>query len=293
MEKEKKLLVVTDMQYDFIGGALGINEELWGRDFKKDLVARVASKINYYLDNGWYVIFTQDTHQDDYMDTREGRNLPTPHCIEGSHGWHIHKTLRDAVTLRGRELITCEKPTFGGEELSRYYRIATMPYYDTIEFVGLCTGICVLANAVYAKMLCYERTEIVVDASCCACVTPETHETALRAMKMQQITVTNEDYRVKFIGDKIEEFIATSTPENDMKSRLEFSGREATEDFINEVLSEIGYEYDKWLDSDGYIESMYYTKEDSTIRLYVIFDSEYPRTVEIFTEDYGKYYYQY
>ena len=171
------LLIVVDMQNDFIDGALGTAEAV-------AIVPRVLEKIKSFPGK---VLFTRDTHHENYTDTQEGKNLPVPHCIEGTPGWEIRPEL-DA--LRRTEPI--DKPTFGsvklGEMLLR--ENAENPIAG-ITFVGLCTDICVISNALLAKAFLPE-VPIAVDAACCAGVTPQSHKNALAAMKACQIKVENE-----------------------------------------------------------------------------------------------------
>ena len=167
-----KILVVVDMQKDFIDGALGTAEAV-------AIVPGVIEKIKEYENSDSLVIYTKDTHFENYMDTREGRHLPVPHCIKGTAGHEIPDEI-----LRGHDLII-EKPTFGSTELVSYLESIE---FDEIELIGLCTDICVVSNALLIKARFPER-EVSVDSSCCAGVTPATHEAALTTMKMCQINV--------------------------------------------------------------------------------------------------------
>lgn len=168
-----KILCVIDMQNDFIDGALGTNEAVAITD-------NVVKKIELYRKNGDRVIFTRDTHYDNYMQTQEGRNLPVPHCIKDTDGWQISSKL--AV---GDSLII-DKPTFGSVQLSEY--IAGLEGVDEVELIGLCTDICVISNAMLIKARLPE-VRVSVDSACCAGVTPESHSNALSAMKMCQIEI--------------------------------------------------------------------------------------------------------
>ncbi|MCD8096955.1 MAG: cysteine hydrolase [Lachnospiraceae bacterium] len=173
----QKILVVVDMQNDFIDGALGTKEAV-------AIVPRVEEKIRNFPGR---VIFTRDTHEQNYMDTQEGQRLPVPHCIRGTEGWQIRPEL---AALCKEEPV--DKPTFGSVELGELLCQANEEEaIESITFVGLCTDICVISNALLAKAYLPE-VPIVVDASCCAGVTPESHETALSAMKVCQITVEKE-----------------------------------------------------------------------------------------------------
>ena len=173
-----KILVVVDMQNDFIDGALGTPEA-------QAIVPNVAAKIQKYVENGDKVLFTADTHfAEDYLDRQEGRKLPVMHCIHGTHGWH----LADGLYVSNAPLVT--KTTFGCWDLG--HRIQSMldpnEEFDSIEVVGLCTDICVISNVMIIKSW-FEETPIIVDSSCCAGVTPESHENALNAMRMCHIEV--------------------------------------------------------------------------------------------------------
>ena len=168
-----KLLIVVDMQNDFIDGALGTKEAV-------AIVPNVAEKIKGARDAGWEVVFTRDTHQKNYLQTQEGKNLPVVHCILGSKGWQISDKL-DVGKSR-----IFDKPSFGSLDLADY--VATLNYLEEIELVGLCTGICVISNAFILKAKVPE-VKITVDSSCCACVTPESHATALSAMRLCQVNI--------------------------------------------------------------------------------------------------------
>lgn len=171
-----KLLVVVDMQNDFVSGVLGTREAA-------DIVPRVAGKVAEAVRAGDDVVFTQDTHGADYLETQEGRNLPVPHCVRGSEGWQIIPELREYAA--GRRCV--EKPAFGSTELAH---LAARAGYDEIELVGVCTDICVISNAMLLKAALPEAV-ITVDAACCAGVTPQAHRNALAAMKCCQIRVQN------------------------------------------------------------------------------------------------------
>lgn len=168
----KRLLVVVDMQKDFIDGSLGTKEAA-------AIVPAVKKKIEDYEKAGDEVVFTLDTHFDNYLDTQEGKNLPVKHCIKGSEGWRLHEELEE---FRGRRF---EKVTFGSIECGQY---AAQGGYDRVELVGLCTDICVISNAMLIKAMAPELP-VEVDSTCCAGVTPQSHENALSAMKMCQIGV--------------------------------------------------------------------------------------------------------
>ncbi len=173
----RKLLIVIDMQNDFIDGALGTEEAL-------KIVPNVIDKIRSFPAGD--VFATQDTHQENYLDTEEGRNLPVVHCICGTNGWKIREDVAEA--LEEREARIVEKPTFGSialvEEIRRIYEEEN-GNVET-ELVGLCTDICVVSNALLLKASLPEM-RITVDPSCCAGVTPELHQAALQTMKSCQV----------------------------------------------------------------------------------------------------------
>lgn len=175
----KKLLVVVDMQNDFIDGSLGTKEAV-------AIVPQVVNKIKQYRREGSPIIVTMDTHSDDYLSTQEGKHLPVSHCIKDSEGWKLNPEVLSA--LEDKQLKTYEKPTFGSTEFSHDLSSGMYDDITTMEFVGLCTDICVISNVLLAKAHLLDTT-IQVDASCCAGVTPESHENALKAMEMCQIDV--------------------------------------------------------------------------------------------------------
>lgn len=166
----KKLLVIVDMQNDFVDGVLA-----------NEAAKKIVKKIKKYAESfDGDIIFTQDTHTKNYMETQEGEKLPVPHCIKNTKGWNIVDELKD---IPGRRFY---KPTFGSMELAKVIR---KEYADAeIYFVGTCTGICVISNAMMAKAFAPEARVKVID-KLCACVTPESHKTAIEAMKMCQIEI--------------------------------------------------------------------------------------------------------
>ena len=172
-----KYLIVVDMQNDFIDGALGTKEAVAIVPYVKSVIENFDGKV----------IFTRDTHFEDYMETQEGNNLPVPHCIKGTHGWQIRAEL-DA--LRKTEAI--DKVTFGSKDLVDVLK--NEDNIESIEFIGLCTDICVISNAMLVKAF-YPEIPLIVDAKACAGVTPQSHKNALDAMKMCQIKIINEGYR--------------------------------------------------------------------------------------------------
>ena len=176
----KKTLIVVDMQNDFIDGALGTKEA-------QAIVPNVKKKIEEYKARGDEIIFTRDTHFENYLKTNEGKHLPVEHCIENTHGWNVAEEL-DAVD--------CEhinKTSFGHPywDIIKDGESVLVRFLDEIEIVGVCTDICVVSNALILKAL-YPESNITVDASCCAGVTPESHQAALTTMKMCQINVIGE-----------------------------------------------------------------------------------------------------
>jgi len=169
----KKLLVVIDMQNDFIDGALGTPEAV-------AIVDAVREKIKAYPARD--IFATMDTHGPDYLTTQEGRNLPVEHCIRGTDGWRLRPEIEELLT----EAVIFEKPTFGSVRMAEAAgRIADL---EEIELVGLCTDICVVSNAMLLKAAMPE-VRISVDAACCAGVTPEKHLAALETMRSCQIEV--------------------------------------------------------------------------------------------------------
>ena len=168
----RKTLIVIDMQKDFIDGSLGTKEAV-------SIVDKVKEKIKQYKENGEQIIYTRDTHPENYLETREGKYLPVVHCVKGSEGWLIPEELR----VEGCEVI--DKPSFGYTGWEKYD-------FEEIEIIGLCTDICVVSNALMLKAI-YPEIKITVDASCCAGVTVESHKAALLTMKMCQIEIRGEE----------------------------------------------------------------------------------------------------
>lgn len=174
----RKILVVVDMQKDFVDGALGSSEAV-------AIVDNVVKKINEFDGE---IIVTYDTHQDNYMETREGKYLPVPHCIENTDGWKLFYKVESA--LIGRDHTRIYKPTFGSTTLVNFLDDVDEKNTE-VTIIGLCTDICVVSNAMLLKAF-YPDMDITVDASCCAGVTPESHIAALTTMKMCQINVIGE-----------------------------------------------------------------------------------------------------
>lgn len=173
----QNILIVVDMQNDFIDGALGTKEA-------QAIVGKVAAKMRGFEGR---VICTRDTHGEDYLGTQEGRKLPVRHCERGSQGWQLHPLIE--AERRGEAV---DKPVFGSAALGKMLEEENgREKIESIELVGLCTDICVISNALLLRAFLPE-TEIIVDASCCAGVSPESHRTALKAMKACQVRIDNE-----------------------------------------------------------------------------------------------------
>lgn len=171
----KKLLVVVDIQNDFVDGTLG----------SKEAVAIIPNAVNKIKNWDGEIVCTADTHPDNYLETNEGKHLPVPHCIEKTYGWMLNKEIANAL---GENPTIISKPTFGSLYLADYIRGNN---FDRIEFIGLCTDICVVSNVLLAKAY-VPGASIAVDVSCCAGVTPESHNAAIQTMKMCQIEIVGE-----------------------------------------------------------------------------------------------------
>ena len=170
------ILVVVDMQKDFVDGALGTPEA-------GTIVPRVVERIRAFEGP---ILVTYDTHGETYLDTAEGKKLPVPHCIHGTAGWALDA--RVAAALEGKPFTALEKPTFGSVELPAAVQQAAGDDDFDVTLIGLCTDICVVSNALLLKAHFPERM-VAVDAACCAGVTPATHTAALTTMGMCQIDV--------------------------------------------------------------------------------------------------------
>lgn len=172
-----KMLIVVDMQNDFVDGSLGTKEA-------QEIAPKVVDKIKNFKGQ---VLYTRDTHDENYLETEEGRNLPVVHCVYETKGWQLIPEI-DALAKERNSLIF-DKPTFGSLSLAGCLNgIHKVSKIDELELVGLCTDICVISNALLLKATMPD-IKISVDASCCAGVTPESHENALNAMKMCQISI--------------------------------------------------------------------------------------------------------
>ena len=168
-----KILIVVDVQNDFVDGSLGTNEAI-------QIVENVKRKV---LNFEGEILYTMDTHYSDYLETQEGKKLPVIHCQKGTEGWNI----RNGVYKEGCEIF--EKNTFGSVDLAKYLEeLSKTEKIESIELIGICTDICVVSNAFLIKAFLPE-IPITVDKSCCAGVTVQTHNSALEVMKMCQINV--------------------------------------------------------------------------------------------------------
>ncbi|MBQ6714076.1 MAG: cysteine hydrolase [Clostridia bacterium] len=171
----EKILIVVDIQNDFVDGALGTKEAC-------QMISNAAEKIKNFEGQ---IFVTFDTHFDNYMETSEGKNLPVPHCIKGTKGWKLNSLIQDA--LEGKKYIPIEKVTFGSKELPQIVKETVGEEFEAC-LIGLCTDICVVSNALLLKAN-FPENKICVDASCCAGVSVETHQAALKTMECCQIEV--------------------------------------------------------------------------------------------------------
>ncbi|MGI6121005.1 MAG: cysteine hydrolase family protein [Saccharofermentanales bacterium] len=170
------ILIVVDMQNDFVDGSLGTPEA-------QRIVDHVVEKIMHFEGR---VLFTQDTHESDYLETQEGVRLPVEHCIRGTKGWELVPAI-EALLMPESQVI--EKPTFGSSELvGLLERLNEEEPIRSITLAGLCTDICVISNALLIKAY-FPEIPIAVDATCCAGVTVESHRRALDAMRVCQIDI--------------------------------------------------------------------------------------------------------
>ena len=181
-----KVLIVTDMQKDFIDGVLGTAE-----------AAAIVGAVVQRIENskGELILFTQDTHQSDYLDTPEGRKLPVMHCVENTEGWQINEAIRNAWRNNKDTVIISELPentfvksVFGSVDLTDFLKLYVSEISE-IEILGLCTDICVISNAIMIKNT-LPGVKIGVNADCCAGVTPQSHREALSIMKLCHIDET-------------------------------------------------------------------------------------------------------
>ena len=173
-----KALIIIDMQNDFVHGLLGTNEA-------KAMLPRLVKKLEAIVAEGAVdLIFTQDTHAENYLDTQEGKNLPVEHCIKKTQGWQIVPELQKFIP-RAKAVI--EKKAFGSTRLP-----SLLKPYEVVEFAGVCTDICVVSNALLIKAF-YPEQRIQIDAACCAGSSPDAHQKALDVMKNCQCKIINAD----------------------------------------------------------------------------------------------------
>lgn len=176
----KKALIIVDMQNDFV------DDKVLGNKECRDVIPKIKNKM---LSGKYeYVYFTKDTHGKEYLETQEGKNLPVSHCVLGTKGWAIVKDLQDVALDHNTPVKTFHyicKNTFGSIDLAQAIQEEG---FDEVELVGVCTGICVISNALLIKAFNPEL-KITVDSNCCACVSKESHENALNAMKLCQISI--------------------------------------------------------------------------------------------------------
>ena len=175
-----KILIVVDMQKDFVDGSLGTKEAV-------AIVPAVTEEIGKDYD---HIFFTRDTHQSDYLHTNEGKHLPVEHCIVDTDGWQLDRKVEEArKELSEDSYVLLNKPTFGSEELvDLLKKHDEEDHIDSITLIGLCTDICVVTNALLVKTA-FPEIEVRVLKDCCAGVTPESHDAALTTMKMCQIEI--------------------------------------------------------------------------------------------------------
>ena len=172
----KALLLVVDMQNDFIDGALGTKGA-------RNILPPVIRRVQEFEGD---VLFTRDTHFENYLETQEGKNLPVPHCIKGTKGWELQEELKQFCEKKGCAVL--DKAAFGSKDLPAYLEARYPEGVESVEVIGLCTDICVISNAMLLKAF-FPEMPVSVTASCCAGVTPQSHENALEAMKMCQIAL--------------------------------------------------------------------------------------------------------
>ncbi len=170
----KKLLIVVDYQNDFVNGSLGFKEA-------SDLQEHIIMLINQYKNNNDDIIYTLDTHQDNYLDTYEGQYLPIPHCIKNTEGWQLYGQTKQLL----KDCLAFEKPTFPSLDLANYLKDH---YYDEITFVGLVSHICVLSNAIMAKAALPEA-HIIIDLKGTSSVDKQTHQDSISVMKSLQFEI--------------------------------------------------------------------------------------------------------
>lgn len=170
----ERAIIVIDMQNDFVYGPLGTEEAV-------EMLPRLVEKLDSAVkEKSADLIFTQDTHKEDYLSTQEGRNLPVKHCIKGTEGWQL---IHDIMPFTKNAKAVIEKKAFGSTRLPSLIK----PYKE-VEFVGVCTDVCIISNALLVKAF-YPELLVSVDSKCCAGVTPESHRNALAAMKACQCKI--------------------------------------------------------------------------------------------------------
>lgn len=178
----KKILIVVDEQVDFTSGALG----------NKECEATVQASVDVINKNEYDEVYlTRDTHQKNYLETQEGRNLPVEHCIKGTDGWQIRPEIIEAVNHKySSNVHFIDKPSFGSIYLANRLKEEYFVEQKDVEItlIGVCTGICVISNAMLIKAALPEAKITVIEEAC-ACVTPESHKNAIEAMKMCQINI--------------------------------------------------------------------------------------------------------
>lgn len=175
----KRLLLVVDMQNDFVTGTLGTKEAT-------QIIDNVVNKIKQSIKHDDSIIFTKDTHYEDYLNSNEGQNLPVEHCIKDTNGWNIIPEITSIMDLNPYKVYN--KITFGSSELAKDLLEGKYDHIEEFEIIGLCTDICVISNALIIKAFRPE-IPIIVDSSCCAGVRVESHMNALNAMRMCQIII--------------------------------------------------------------------------------------------------------
>lgn len=202
-----KVLVVVDMQNDFVTGSLGTKEA-------QAIVPNVINKVKEYVKRNLFIYTTQDTHESNYLETLEGLCLPVEHCIVNTDGWELIPELKSVFNLelnpdfvmKYTKLFSLEKETFGSNDLVNMLKRHHLEVNEIteIEVIGVCTDICVVSNVMLIRAM-FPNIPITVDASCCAGVTPQSHLKALDVMKMCQINVINEantteDFKSAFVA---------------------------------------------------------------------------------------------
>lgn len=176
-----KVLVVIDMQNDFITGSLGSPEAT-------QIVKNVIQKIKSYQEAGYPIYYTRDTHDKHYLETEEGKNLPIEHCIKGTWGWQLEEEVAKTVTDQTQ---IYDKETFGSLKLGEtLQKLAMEDKQLEVELIGLCTDICVISNALLLKAY-MPQTPLSVDVTCCAGATKKGHESAIETMKICHIHIKN------------------------------------------------------------------------------------------------------